>query len=688
MRLVIFRSLVVLSVGAIVLVGVLFVASTVDARSPEVLRFGLTQALPDEPDTALITTSVEVDFNEPVQVVEGTTALTLVPGVEGTVSWSGSTMIFTPRDRLALETSYTATVGSGIRDLSGNRIATPPPSFTFVTAGRPSVAETMPADGALDVAVDEPLLITFSTLMDTGSVEGALTVEPSLDLELRWSGEVLEATPDGGFEPGREYVVRIGGDAADVAGVPIGETTVVTFRTVAAGLEPIAVVPTDGVDGIAPSAPIAIIFDRALDPESVSADLVTVSPDVEGELDVVSPAGETAADAEPGTATILRFTPSGRLPLNTTFEVTIDAGLRALDGGRMAEGTSWTFTTGAPAATLSNQITFISDRGGVANVWAMNPDGSGEHQVSTELAPVLDYAVAPDGGRIVVADGRRLIAVRADGSGRSVLTEEGLIEFDPEFAPDGQRLAFGRADAETGDGLGLWISTADGGNAMEVELPPELGTAPTPSPSDGGAAGLLRAPRFSPDGQALAFVDLDGSVAILELPAQRLTRIEAVAEAPVAWLPDSGGILVTQREGGASAPLLAADGLVHPLGGRPWDAISVGFMSRSGTSLAETAIGAGATVLGVDRNGRIAHLDVDGRLRLSDGRDDPGRAARGTLDVTVAAAAFAAGEDAMVIVVVPLDDPDGSSGALELLDLDTGLRTLLTPEGARPRWLP
>ena len=93
MRLVIFRSLVVLSVGAIVLVGVLFVASTVDARSPEVLRFGLTQALPDEPDTALITTSVEVDFNEPVQVVEGTTALTLVPGVEGTVSWSGSTMI-------------------------------------------------------------------------------------------------------------------------------------------------------------------------------------------------------------------------------------------------------------------------------------------------------------------------------------------------------------------------------------------------------------------------------------------------------------------------------------------------------------------------------------------------------------------------------------------------------------------
>lgn len=689
MRQVLFRSLVVLAVGALVLIGVLYVASTVDARSPEVVGFALTQSLPDDPDTALITTSVEVDFNEPVQVDAGTAPLTLAPAVEGTVSWSGSTMIFTPRDPLALETSYVATVGSGIRDLAGNRIGTPPPAFTFMTAGRPSVAETLPDDGARDIPVDEPLLITFSTLMDTGSVERALSVEPSIDYELRWSGEVLEVAPVEGLEPDREYVIRITGEAADVAGVALDEPITVRFRTVAAGLEPMAVAPADGIDGIAPSAPIAVIFDRAIDPDSVSADLITIVPNVAGSLDVVSPAGDSAADADPGTATVLRFTPSGRLPLNTTFEISIGPGLRALDGGRMAERLAWSFTTGAPAATLSNQITFISDRGGVANVWAMNPDGSGQHQVSTELTSVLDYAVTPDGSRIVVGDGRRLITSRADGSGRSVLTDDGVLEFDPAYAPNGQRLAFGRADAETGEGLGLWLSSTDGGDAMEVELPPEVGAEPTPSPTDGeGRPGLLRAPRFSPDGQALAFVDLDGSVAILELPSERLTRVEAAAEAAPIWMPDSSGILITHNARGVGRGLIGPDGRVQPMGGRPWDAIVVGLMSRSGTRLLETAIGPGAAVLGVDRDGRVAHLDADGRLHLSDGPDDGGEVAPGAEDATVASAAFAAGEDAMAIVVLPLDDPDGSSGTLELLDLETGERTVLAPLGSRPRWLP
>ncbi|HEX9609696.1 MAG TPA: Ig-like domain-containing protein [Candidatus Limnocylindria bacterium] len=678
MRLIVFRSLVVLSVGALVLLAVLYVASTVDARPPEVLGFELTQSLPDDRETALITTSLEVTFNEPVQVDAGTAPLVLAPAVEGSVSWSGSTMIFTPRDRLALETTYVATVGSGIRDLSGNRIRTPPPTFTFTTSGRPAVAETLPEDGARDVAVEDPLQITFSTFMDTESVERELSIEPEIPHELRWSGEVLEIVPADALAPGRAYVIRIGGAAADVAGVALGEPVTISFRTVAAGLEPVGVFPAEGVDGIAPSTSIAVVFDRPIDPDSASADLVTIGPDIAGSLEVVSPEGSPVEDADATSGTILRFTPSGPLPLNTTFEVSIAPGLRAVDGGRMAEPLTWSFTTGAPAAALSNQVTFISDRAGIANVWAMNPDGSGQHQVSTELRPVLDYAVSPDGSRMVVADGRRLIAMRADGSGREVLTDEGHLEFDPAYAPDGQRLAFGRADAATGEGLGLWISSADGDDPRQVELPAEIGADPTPSPSDGDGSGLLRAPQFSPDGQALAFVDLAGSVAILELPSERLTSVESVAVAPPAWLPDSSAILVTHRPRAVGVRLLSPDGLVHPMEGQAED-LSVGLMSRSGTALGETAIGAGTTLAGIDRNGRVAYL-AGGRLYLSDGPDDAGELVPATADEEVLGAAFATGEDAMVLVVAP--------GRLELLDLETGERTVLAPEGSRPRWLP
>ena len=687
MRLVIFRSLVVLAVGAAVLVGVLYVASTVDARSPEVIGFELTQSLPDHPETAVITTSLEVAFNEPVLLDAGADPLSLAPNVEGTVSWSGSTLIFTPREPLELETEYVATVGDGIRDAAGNHIGDPPPSFSFTTAGRPEVVQTLPEDGSSVVPVETEISIEFSTLMDTGSVADALSIEPAVPHELRWSGEVLEVATYGPLDADQKYSVRIGGEAADVAGVQIGEAVVVSFRTVVPGLEPVSVLPADGVDGIAPSAPLAVVFDRAIDPDSVSNDLLTIAPDVAGSLEVVTVAGEPVDDVDPLAGVVLRFAPSGLLPLNTTFDVTLAPGLRAVDGGSMAEQLAWTFTTGAPAATLSNQITFITDRGGVANVWAMNPDGSGQHQVSTELGPILDYAVAPDGSRIVVADGRRLIGVMADGSARSVFTEEGFLEFDPAFAPNGQRLAFGRADAENGEGLGLWISSAEGDDATRVELPSELGAEPTASASgDEPGPGWLRAPSFSPDGQALAFVDPEGWIAILELPAERLTRVEANAAAPI-WLPDSSAIVFTRNAGGPGAPP-APGAAVSPLSNEVEAGTMVALMSRSGTTLQETALRRGVALAGVDRDGRLASLDASGALHLSEGPDDRGRPVPGLDDARVIAAAFATGQEDMVVIVGSLGGADARSGTVEVLDLETGERTIRAPQGGSPRWLP
>lgn len=690
MRAVVLRSLIVIAIGGVILTGVLYVASTVDGRPPTVLGIALTQPLPDDPTRGLPTTSLEVTFTEPVDTASAAQALSIEPAVEGAVSWSGSVMIFTPAKPLSLSSRYTVLVASGVEDLAGNRMTEESPPFTFETTGPPEVVETDPADGTEGVALEAPIGVRFSTLMDTASVEAALSVRPAFDHEVRWSGQLLEIVPTEPLRPETEYRVDIAAGAFDVSGVALGGPVRIGFRTLSPGLEVSLVVPADASDGIAPTSSIAIFFEQPIDTDTVSDGVFTITPQVAGSIDVVDESGDEPAVPEDGR--ILRFTPSGPLPANTTFEVSLGRGIAGPDGGGLAESVTWTFTTGAPHPTISNQVTFLSDRAGVPNLWAMNPDGTAAHQLSTELAPILDYAVAPDGSSFVVGDGRRLVMVEADGSDRRVLTEEGFVDFDPTYAPNGQRLAFARADEASGRGLGIWERPIPGDAATRIEMATDGGTSPSPSASGGGgeagdAAGWLRAPRYAPDGEALAFVDATGSVGILDLATRALSSAAHDAQAPPIWLPDGSAILVTGRP---SSSATEPDPLEVPMGPlEPRAGASVGVLQRTGASVEESGFGPGAWAAAVGPDGQVAYVRADGSLRVSDGIDEPGLVPAELEGERVDEATFAPGEAAMV-VVVPRDGDRAETpgGSIERVDLGAPGREILANDGWRPRWVP
>jgi hypothetical protein len=739
----------VLAIGAALLAPILYYASTADLRPPQVDRFVLTQHLPGNDGVALTTSSMEVVFSETVEHQSAQSAFSVTPRVPGSFSWTGATMIFTPTDRLPLETTFSVRLRGEIRDPAGNTAGGAGP-FGFRTVGGPTIVATQPAEQAQDVPLDARIQLTFSALMDTVSVQRSLQLIPSTNVDLRWSGQRLSINPRDPLLPGREYAVVVDATARDQAGTALTLPLRLTFTTVSAGLSARAIVPADGTQGIAVTSPIAVVFDRAIDPGSVNDNLLAITPPISGNLDPV--AGEGAAGLRSDAKRILRFTPSGSLPANTTFTVTLRTGIRGADGSRIARPFAWTFTTGAPTSSLGNEIVFLSERSGIANVWAMNPDGSNQHQVSTELSPLTSFAVAPDGRSLIVGDGARLIELRADGSGRRVLTDSGLVEFDPSYAPDGSAIVFGRADLETGSGLGIWKRPPGGGSAERIPIAP----SPTPSPfpsapsataSPGPAlAPVLRSPHFSSDGNRIAFVDMSGSAGIVDLKTGAVSRAPYRVVAPPAWLPDDSTVLVSglpvaDGSGGAtdggggssqSAGLLIPRTAALPLTpaglflkADERASLELSVLVEGSASVRRALFREGGTLPDVDADGRIAYIVLDPRAP---------EAGRAWITITPSGVSseivpdaralessvrFAPVSQALLVArqsipgesssptpgpstapsptasptptLGPLPSspiPTSGSGGIWLLNLVSGTNTQLTTDGWLPSWLP
>jgi len=682
MRAVLLRYAAVIGIGFAVLAGILYYATSVDGRAPFVEAVRLTLHASDDERLAITTSGLEVEFSEPVRTATAEAAFRIEPDVAGEISWSGAILRFTPAERLPLETEFAVHLEPGVEDQAGNRMAEPSDRFAFRTVGPPTVVATEPSDGADEVPLDARITIDFNTLMDTASVESALFVDPVFDFEPSWSAERLTLVPADQLTEAITYRVEIRTDARDSAGTPLVEPYTFSFGTASAPVEAAQLVPDDGIEGVAVSGSVAVFFDRAIEPDQDLDGIFSIEPEVAGDVEVVAAPGAAGmTDAE---RRILRFEPSTALAANTTYRVTVAPGLAAADGSRLGEALEWSFTTGAPLGSLANQIVFLSERGGVTNLWAMNPDGSGQRQVSAELSPVTDYAVSPDGRRVVVGDGATLVLQSADGADRTLLTSVGDLEFDPAWAPDGTRFAFGRADRETGAGTGLWTRAADGGDEERMALPGGE-ASPSPSPS-GSPAPLLRAPRWSPDGTAIAFVDGSARVAILDLEQNELRSVGAVAAGPPSWLTDSSAIIVTTvpspepRQVAPGAPLLPL------LPEEPYRSaaeiarLELMHLPRTGSRLVVLGLPPGAhhPVASAER----LLFVLEGRAYLADDPASPGagRPLLPTQPADVVSATF--GVEARTVLLTR------QGSGIWLLDTLTGRAQQLAADGWRPRWLP
>jgi len=247
-----------------------------------------------------------------------------------------------------------------------------------------------------------------------------------------------------------------------------------------------------------------------------------------------------------------------------------------------------------------NQIVFVAGQNGSPQIGTVGIDGSGLRFI-TQVAPVtiaqgshqgpLTPVWSPDGSRIAFSNGH-IYAVNADGSGLTQLTFGTTVDQWPSWSPDGSTIAYSNSgstplDSNTdSDTLEIWTVPAGGGTPTRLthrggnDMPAYSPDGSQIAFTNGGGIFLMDAngqnvhllkglpppnayaPRWSPDGKSLAYVQWSGRYSRDGEPLQRASVVDLangaieripglVAEAlnTVQWLPSGDALLQNRYKG-------------------------------------------------------------------------------------------------------------------------------------------
>lgn len=302
-----------------------------------------------------INTKITATFTEAMDPITiSTTTFTLKQGttlVNGTVSYSGVTAVFTPAVYLSVSTVYNATITTGAKDLAGNALAVNKTlSFTTGVAAdttAPTVTLTAPINNATGVAINtkvsatfseaiHPLTInttTFTLKQGTAPVSGTVT----------YSGLTAVFTPSINLSSSTIYNATITTVAKDLAGNALAVNKVWKFTTGAAAdtTKPTVTltVPINNATGVAINTSITATFSEAMDPLTITTATFTVKQGTTTVAGAVTYSGLTAV-----------FNPTGNLASSTIYNATVTTGVKDLAGNTLAVNKAWKFTTGAIVA--------------------------------------------------------------------------------------------------------------------------------------------------------------------------------------------------------------------------------------------------------------------------------------------------------------------------------------------------
>ena len=112
-----------------------------------------------------------------------------------------------------------------------------------------------------------------------------------------------------------------------------------------------------------------------------------------------------------------------------------------------------------------NKIAFTSDRDGDEEIFVMNANGTGVHQLTDNDDVDWNAAWSPNGNKIAFSSEGEVFVMNANGTGVHQLTDNDDYDMSPVWSPNGNKIAF------TSDRYGDWeifVMNADGSNVVSL----------------------------------------------------------------------------------------------------------------------------------------------------------------------------------------------------------------------------
>jgi TolB protein len=175
-------------------------------------------------------------------------------------------------------------------------------------------------------------------------------------------------------------------------------------------------------------------------------------------------------------------------------------------------------------------IFFVSNRTGHKEIWAMDPDGSNQRQLSHFNSLSIMPAVSPDGTKIAFtsyARGNPAIFILSTDTGRRLpfYNQVASMNATPDFTPDGKQLLY----SSTASGWAqIYLANIDGSNLRRISNTRALEVEPKVNPKTGTDMAFVSG-RSGP--QQIYRMSLEGT------DVQRLTNGEGEASNPC-WHPN------------------------------------------------------------------------------------------------------------------------------------------------------